>query len=221
MKKPAVFFWFRCESTRRYTGNNFSANGSIPFISFQLSLGPLGPGDVIDRAVRFYRRNFWTFVFIAFPPVVMGTVISVGWAFLARSLFSVSSTTNVVDLTFYYLFFWHGTIVIGSSRGSRRLSVMGGASRNFVRHLLFNEPLTFHETYAKTWKRLAGLVTAPSYIAIVLGIVGSVVSYIGFLIGAVLIVLAVAALQMVPPLALLVGVLVGHRHCGRLIWLFF
>jgi len=186
-----------------------------------LSLVPLGPGDLIDRAVRFYRRNFWTFVFIAAPPVITGTVISVGWTFLSRSLFSVSSASDAVDLTFYYLFVWLGTIVIWFVETVATLSVMGGASRNFVRHLLFNEPLTFRETYANTWKRLAGLITASSIIAIVLGTVGFVVFYIGFLIGALLIFLAVAALQMVPPLAVLVSVLLGAATAFGTIWLFF
>ncbi|MDQ3710983.1 MAG: hypothetical protein M3388_01995 [Acidobacteriota bacterium] len=44
----------------------------------QLSLTPLGAGDLIDRAVRFYRQNFWTFVWIAAPPIIIGTIISIG-----------------------------------------------------------------------------------------------------------------------------------------------
>src|SRR4029453_1939145 len=72
----------------------------------ELSLVPLGPGDLIDRAVRFYRRNFWTFFFIAAPPLITGTVISVGWTFLARSLFSVSESANAINLGLYYMFVW-------------------------------------------------------------------------------------------------------------------
>jgi hypothetical protein len=29
----------------------------------------LGAGDLIDRAIRFYRNNFWTFVWISSPPI--------------------------------------------------------------------------------------------------------------------------------------------------------
>ena len=39
----------------------------------QLSLTPLGAGDLIDRAVRFYRQNFWTFVWIAAPPIFVSS----------------------------------------------------------------------------------------------------------------------------------------------------
>ena len=65
----------------------------------KLSLAPLGAGDLIDRAVRFYRQNFWTFIMIAAPPVVGGTVISVGWTFLSRALFNVGpAATNPAPL---------------------------------------------------------------------------------------------------------------------------
>jgi len=38
---------------------------------------PLGAGDLIDRAMRFYRQNFWTFIWIAAPPIIIRTLISV------------------------------------------------------------------------------------------------------------------------------------------------
>lgn len=185
-----------------------------------LALVPLGPGDLIDRAVRFYRGNFWTFVLIAAPPVVAGTLISVGWTFLSRSLFSVSTATNAAELTFYYLFVWLGTLIIWFTETVATLSVMGGASRNFVRHLLFTEPLTFRETYANTWRRLGDLIVASSIITIILGVIGFVVFYIGFAIAAVMIILVFAALEIIPPLAILVSVILGIATAVGIVWLY-
>lgn len=182
---------------------------------------PLGPGDLIDRAVRFYRRNFWTFVFIAAPPVITGTVISVGWTFLARTFFSVSATNSPFDYTLYLGFVWLGALLIWFTETVATLAVMGGASRNFVRHLLFGEPLTFRETYANTWKRLGGLLTASSIIAILLGTVALVVFYIGLLVGTLLIFLVIAVLSMIPPLAALISVLLGIATTIGTVWLFF
>ena len=34
----------------------------------ELALAPLGAGDLIDRAVRMYRRHFLTLIRIAAPP---------------------------------------------------------------------------------------------------------------------------------------------------------
>jgi hypothetical protein len=190
-------------------------------VSSHLSLVPLAPGDLIDRAVRFYRRNFWTFVIIAAPPVIAGTLISVGWTFLARALFSVGSTSDSVDLTFYLAFVWLGTLVIWFTETVATLAVMGGASRNFVRHLLFGEPLTFRETYSNTWKRLASLLLASSIITVLLGSVGLAVFYLGAVVGTLLIFLVVAAFSMIPPLAVLISILVGLATAIGTVWLFF
>ena len=59
----------------------------MPETNSSLALTPLGAGDLIDRAVRFYRKNFWTLVLIAAPPIVVGTMISVGWTLIGRELF--------------------------------------------------------------------------------------------------------------------------------------
>ena len=69
--------------------------------SSELALAPLGAGDLIDRAVRFYRGNFKTFLFIAAPPVVIGTIVSVGWRMLGRELFYVNARIDQTDLVFY------------------------------------------------------------------------------------------------------------------------
>jgi hypothetical protein len=186
-----------------------------------LGLAPLGPGDLIDRAVRLYRGNFWTFVMIASPPIVVGLLFSVGWTFLSRSLFTISAASDGVELTFYYLFVWLGTIVIWFIQIVVMLSVMGGASRNFVRHLLFSEPVTFRETYANTWRRLASLLVASSIITFALGTIGFIVLYIGLFVGMVLVGLTVVALEVIPPLAVLVGVLLGVAVALGTVWLFF
>ncbi len=78
----------------------------------QLSLTPLGAGDLIDCAVRFYRNNFWTFVWIAAPPIIVGTIISVGWTMLGRTLFFGGSTPSPDVMIFYTLFNWLGGIII-------------------------------------------------------------------------------------------------------------
>lgn len=186
-----------------------------------LALVPLGAGDLIDRAVRFYRRNFWTFVLIAAPPVVVGTVISVGWTYLARALFNAGSAGNAIDVGLYYFFLWLGSLIIWFIETVATLSVMGGASRNFVRHLLFGEAITFRETYRNTLERFWGLIFASSVIAVCLGIFGFFVFYFGLLIGGILVMLAVTALAAVPPLAFIVGLVLGLVAIAGTVWLFF
>lgn len=186
-----------------------------------LSLVPLGAGDLIDRAVRFYRKNFWTFVLIASPPVIVGTLISVGWTIIGRQVFSVSTDRYSIETTFYFVFIWFGSIVIWLAETIATLVVMGGASRNFVRHLLFGEAITFRETYKNAWKRLGGLIVASSIITIVLAIIGFVMFYFAAIIIFLLVMLIFAAIGFIPIVAFIVSVVVGLAVAAGAIWVFF
>ena len=173
----------------------------------QLSIVPLGAGDLIDRAVRFYRQNFWTFVLIAAPPVVVGTIFSIGWTILGREVFSVGLTSDQNDVFVYYFFAWLGTIFIWLVETVATLTVMGGASRNFVRHLLFGEPLAFRETYKNVKDRLGGLIVASIIIAVLLGIIGLTVFYLGAIIAVLAVTLSALALSFSPFLTFVVSIL--------------
>lgn len=191
------------------------------FAAMNSSLAPLGAGDLVDRAVRFYRTNFWTFVLIAAPPVVVGTIISVGWTTLGREIFSGGSYQDQFERTLYYLFIWFGNVVIWLAETAAALVVMGGASRNFVRHLLFGEPITFKETYQNAWKRLPGLIFAALIITLLLGFVGFVLFYVGLLVGLLAIGLAVYTFSFSPFLSFIVSLALGLAAAFGAAWLFF
>jgi hypothetical protein len=184
-------------------------------------LTPLGAGDLIDRAVRFYRRNFWTFVWIAAPPVVIGTLISVAWTIVGREIFSVGLSNDPGDVVIYYLFAWFGTVIIWLVETIATLTVMGGASRNFVRHLLFGEPLTFRETYKNVRKRLGGLIAASTIIAVLLGIFGITVFYFGITVAFIAIAIAAMAFSFSPFLIYVVSILLSLGILFATGWLFF
>jgi len=187
-----------------------------------LSLTPLGAGDLIDRAVRFYRKNFWTFVWIAAPPVLIGMLISVGWMILGRSLFSVSSASyDPFEQSFYYIFLWLGSIIIWLAQTIATLIVMGGAARNFVRHLLFGEPITFRETYKNVRQRFFGLAAASVLITGILSIVVTIILYFGLLIGAIGVMLVAGFFSSFPPLAFIVGLLISLAVTFVTLWLIF
>src|SRR5690606_36419430 len=89
---------------------------------------PLGAGDLIDRAVRLYRKHFAALIMMAAPPVVAATLITVAWTFIARYLFR-GSTADPIDNFAYYFFSWLGSLAIGFTESVATLTVMGGASR--------------------------------------------------------------------------------------------
>src|SRR6516164_5142574 len=97
-----------------------------------LALQPLGAGDLIDRAVRLYRRHFMTLIRIAAPPVIVSAAGSMLTTMSFRALFTTPSGTL---LALYALMLAAG-FVLTFSGSLFSLMVIGGASRNLVTHLL-------------------------------------------------------------------------------------
>jgi hypothetical protein len=189
--------------------------------NFQLTLIPLGAGDLIDRAVRFYRKNFWTFIWIAAPPILVGTLVSVGWTMLARNLFNVDMVNRPGETFFYYWFLWFGSLFIWFIETIATFTVMGGASRNFVRHLLFGEPITFRETYRNVKSRVFGLLAASTLITFLLGFIGSIVLSIGYTVAIIAVLLTIAAFSFSPFLATIISIVFALATAFGTGWLFF
>ena len=187
----------------------------------QLSLSPLGAGDLIDRAVRFYRKNFWTFIWLAAPPILFGTLISVAWTMLARNLFSVDMVNRPGETFFYYWFLWMGSLFIWFFETVATFTVMGGASRNFVRHLLFGEPITFRETYRNVKSRVFALLGASAIIALLLGFTGFIVLLLGYVVGMIAVLLVIAAFSFSPFIATIISIVLVLATLFGTGWLFF
>lgn len=190
-------------------------------IASSMAITPLGAGDLIDRAVRFYRKNFTTLIAIAAPPVVVGAVFTIGWTMLGRQLFSLTSQAYDPERMAYYMFGWLGSFVIWLVEIVATLVVMGGASRNFVRHLLFDEKVTFVETYRNVAKRFFGLVVASTLIVFMLGALGLIIMYAGFIFSALAAFIVAAFFAPLPVVSFLVGLAIAILGIGISLWLFF
>jgi len=132
------------------------------FARNQLALAPLGAGDLIDRALRLYRRHFFVLIRTAAPPII---IVAAGWMLMSisfRQIFMVFdrrellwniflSLVSAGIMTAGYLF-----IVV----------VMGGATRTLVAHLLRDDPVTARATYAAVKARFWGLLAASIIILI-------------------------------------------------------
>ena len=126
----------------------------------QLALVPLGAGDLIDRAVRLYRRHFTTLIRIAAPPVLTQTlaslIITLG-AHMAR----YDATALLLVLVGYLI--WIGGALLN-------FIVMGGAARNLITHLLWNEPFSARTTYRNVRARFGGLLGSSIIVGIWIGL---------------------------------------------------
>lgn len=139
----------------------------------QLSLSPLGAGDLIDRTVRLYRRHFTTLLRAAAPPVVVSAVgsvmFTVGWR-------EFSLTESGARLALYGALIAAGLLLAWGGNFAFLL-VMGGASRNLVLHLLRGEPVSARSIYRAVRSRFWSLVGA---LLLIILFAGAVSIPIGF-----------------------------------------
>lgn len=143
----------------------------------QLSLAPLGAGDLIDRAIRLYRRHFMTLVRAAVPPVIVSATGGVLWTLVLRGI-SAAGYNGQLAAYFGLAAVALALIFVG---GMMNLIVMGGASRNLVAHLMSNEPVSARAIYrsvrARFWS-LLGAAVLFSVWCVVAGVMTVVLWYI-------------------------------------------
>ena len=183
-----------------------------------LHLVPLGAGDLIDRAVRLYRRHLFTLMRIAAPPVV---VSAIGWVMWTIGWRQVFTTPDTAALIFYVLLIFAAICLIAGGH-IFSLIVMGGASRNLVTHLLWNEPVLARTTYAAVRSRFWSLLGATLLVVMWLGIAMMAASTGGYFLGFFL-VIAVALLMQIAPVwvSVIVGIVGGLAALAVSLWLFF
>src|SRR5829696_7858020 len=184
----------------------------------QLPLAPLGAGDLIDRAVRLYRRHLFVLIRTAAPPII---IVAAGWILLSISVQSAFLTSETSDLVLYFILLGL-SVVITLAGYLSILVVMGGATRTLVAHLLRNEPVTARATYNAVRARFWGLTLA-SLIVLIWVFASSSVAFIGWEIAAAISMFAAVGLAAFGPawLGIIVGV-VGFLCATALsVWLFF
>ncbi len=159
-------------------------------------LEPMSTGDVIDRAVRLYRRNFAPLVGITAVPTVIGYVVSILFWNGYTSLLTGATSSRGLSVTGAWMLalgalgypFWLYSLLL----------TVSGLSRVIGDHLMLGEPISFRRCSAAVRRRL-GAITLMGLLSIALlfaaYIVISIVLFIVFLVG-VLIVGVIAAAKL-------------------------
>ncbi len=184
----------------------------------QLPLAPLGAGDLIDRAVRLYRRHLSVLIRTAAPPVI---VAAAGWIVLTISVRKVFATPDTDDLLLYLAL---GIVACGITLAGYlfTLVVMGGSTRTLVAHLLRNDPVTARATYSAVRARFWGLLGASLLVLfwIIISVVAAFVSWymvVAFLTFGALLLAAVAPVW----LPAIIGVIGFIAATILALWMFF
>jgi len=183
----------------------------------QLPLAPLGAGDLIDRAVRLYRRHLFVLIRTAAPPVVIAAAGWIAFSICIQRVFTTQHTTRL----FTYLLL--STISFGVMTGGYlfTLVVMGGATRTLVAHLLRNEPVTARATYAAVRARFWGLLGA-SFIVLVWIAISISAIWVVWYVMLLMMMLAIFLSSVVSTwLAIIVGIIGALLTTAVGLWLFF
>ncbi len=175
-------------------------------VTTQLPLAPLGAGDLIDRAVRLYRRHLFVLIRTAAPPVI---IVAAGWVLFSVSIRQVFHTFDTGDLLWNILLLLVALFLMLAGY-LFMLVVMGGATRTLVAHLLRNDPVTARATYNAVRARFWGLLVASMLMLFWISISFFVCSYAAQIVIS-LIVFGAFFLALVVPawLAIIVGVIAG------------
>jgi hypothetical protein len=188
------------------------------FSASQLPLQPLGAGDLIDRAVRLYRRHLFVLIRTAAPPVI---IAAPGWIVFWLSFKQVFLTDNSGEMALYLLL---SIVALVLMFGGYLLTlvVMGGATRTLVAHLLRNDPVTARATYSAVRARFWGLVGA-SLVVLVWITVSFVAAFIGWEIFASILIVVIVFLSEVTfyIVSVLVGVVGFILATVGALWVFF
>lgn len=193
-------------------------------VNSELSLAPLGAGDLIDRAVRLYRRHFLTLIRIAAPPVL---VSAAGWTIFTISVREIGATNSNARLVLYLLMLLGGIVLVVCG-ALFSLIVMGGATRNLVAHLLWNEPVSFGSTYRAIKSRFWGLFWASVVVGLWLILAGSLALIAFYMVLAIMLFSVFAIGTLLPgwvtgifaglgtTVALIVGFIIFFLVAGRM-----
>src|SRR5258705_6557963 len=189
-----------------------------PSIASQLTLAPLGAGDLIDRAVRLYRRHLVTLIRIAAPPVLVAAAGTILATVAVRQLFLTPSDTELL-LYVLLVLLGVGLFFIGHLF---TLVVMGGATRNLVAHLLRNDAVSARATYSAVRSRFWGLLGAASLLMIWIATSSGAAFTLWYFVF-VFLLLGIVALSAVAPVwvAIIVGAIGLLAVSTLALWLFF
>ena len=184
----------------------------------QLSLAPLGAGDLIDRAVRLYRRHLWTLVRIAAPPVLIAAIGGILWTIASRGLVRAPDSSSLV----LYLLLAIASVFLIITGQIFNLLVMGGATRNLVAHLLRNEPVSASSTYTAVRSRFWSLMGATILIG-VWAVLSAIIAFMGWYFVFIVIAIGIVGLAQIAPswLTTLVFVIGAIGATVVALWLFF
>jgi hypothetical protein len=171
-------------------------------------LEPMSTGDVIDRSVRIYRRNFVPLISIAAMPSLIGYLATTFFWFGYSKMILGAAETDVPEFSpFSLLMLAIGGILYPFWLFAMLITV-SGLSRVIGDHIMLDEPITFRKCFAAARKRL-GDIFLMGLLGLVIMFVVTIIIYIIFFIVVIVAVLLAGATASANLPPWLVGTVTG------------
>jgi hypothetical protein len=136
-----------------------------PDLSFDsFALAPLSAGDIIDRAVRIYRRQFWRLLQIVIWPSLIAYSGVILYTFGMRNFSLERGDARIVQGVLLFAGGWF-IYLLGKIAF---YVVLGGTSQALVNDFLDGEPLCPREVYRAVQQRFWSLVGATLMVILIL-----------------------------------------------------
>jgi hypothetical protein len=120
------------------------------------TLAPMSAGDIIDRAARLYRRNFWALLRIVLGPSLVAYGGTVLYEVGIRN-FSTMRGDGRIALSLLLAIGGICLLIVGKAAF---YVVLGGASRSLVDHIFEGKPILARDVYRSIFKRFWSLAGA-------------------------------------------------------------
>ncbi len=163
----------------------------------------MSAGDIIDRAVRIYRRNFLALLRIVFGPSLIAYLGTVMYYAGVRN-FSLERGDSRVAVSMLLIVVGFIVWLFGKAAF---YAVLGGASRSLVDHFFEGKPILAKDVYRLVRQRFWSLIGALLMVGLMLFGAGSIVYFVVVI--AMLIAVAVAALLSTAPYVLQIVLGIG------------
>jgi hypothetical protein len=128
------------------------------------TIAPMSAGDIIDRAVRLYGRNFLALLRIVLAPSLVayaGSILmSIGW----RNATMSKGDERIVITVLLVL----GGILLWVIGKAAFYAVLGGSSRSLVAHFFEGKPILARDVYRAARERIWSLIGATFMIGLLI-----------------------------------------------------
>jgi hypothetical protein len=155
-------------------------------------LEPMSTGDVIDRALRLYRRNFVPLLSIVALPSFTGylaqTMLLFGYTkLLLGNIGEYDTPTPEPSASAVIMLI--GGIVLYPVWLFMFLATIAGLSRVIGDHVMLNEPITFRKCYAAARNRLGDIFLMALLVLVIMMVVGMIFYGVAIVVALVVVVL--------------------------------